>query len=110
MIIDEIDLKIINVLFNLKKGEEVDSRYGLIFKIFPEGKNANASLYSTRIKRKLKKLTEYGIIKIIENGNKRCWELQMQNVDFKKMKFKDGFKKVVCMKIQEEWCAFELSQ
>jgi len=109
MIIDDLDISLISLLYNLKKDEELDTKYELVKKLFPELNDYERKKKYTNIKRKLQKFEKYGLIKIEIEGDNRNRILQIQNIDFKKFKFKDGFKKVICLKILDEWSAFELS-
>lgn len=109
MLIDSTDIKIICILYNLKKGEEISTKYDLVKKIFPVKSEYERKKEYTRIKRKLKKLSDYGLIKERIKSDKIERELQVQNIDFRNFRFKDGKKRVICLKINFSWSAFELS-
>lgn len=105
MIVDETDLKLIFLLYNLKKKEYINTNE-IAKKIC--GNHDELCQKYTGLKNKLRKLSDYGLIKIKEDKEKREWILQTQKVDIKRMKFKDGFQKQICLKINNSWCTFKL--
>jgi len=109
MLIDPIDIKIIEILYNLPLKEKLSLPYGLVKKIYPTLNDYDRKKRYTNIKRKLKKLGDYGVINIIKEKEKINYQLQSNKVDFKRIKFKDGFKKVICIKVIDEgWSTFEI--
>lgn len=111
MIIDEVDLKIIEILYHLPLKEVISLPYGLVKKIYPSLNDYERKKRYTNIKRKLDKLSSYGVIKLIKDMDSiKNYQLQSDKVDFKRMKFKDGIKNVVCIKVTDEgWSAFEFT-
>ena len=109
MIIDNLDIHIIFFLYNLKKGEEINTKYDLIKKLFPEISDYERKKIYTNIKRKLKKLEDYGLIKTNIKGDKVERILQIEKIDFKRIKFKDCYQKNICLKIYDEWRTYKLS-
>lgn len=101
MIIDSIDIEIIKIFYFLKSGETTNT-YSITKKIFPKQINSKYTVVLNR----LKKLKKYGIIKIYE-GEYFVYELQMEKVNFKKIKFKNSYKNAICLLIDSEWSAFE---
>jgi|GEM_PF-6795401 len=108
MLIDEIDLKIIEILYKLPLNEIITLPYGLVKRIYPNLNDYERKKRYTNIRRKLNKLSEYGVIKLIKQEKIiKNYQLQSDKVDFRRIKFKDGIKNVICMKIENEWCCFE---
>ena len=92
--IDSTDIEIVKILYNLKSNENTNT-YGVTKKIHPQCQSSQIGKYHTIIKKKLKKLNKYGIVKII--GDKfKLYELQVQNVEFKKTRFKSKVYNIFC--------------
>jgi len=108
MIIDNTDIKIIQAFYNIEENE-ITNTYGIAKKVFPKLDYCELPKVITTIKRKLKKLEEYSLMKIIDDKPK-IFELQYQNVFFKRIKIETTFHNFICLKIKEYWCFFELSQ
>jgi len=107
MLLDEIDFRIIKILYFLKDNEEINTKYDMVLRVFPEKTDYEKRKNYTRIKRKLEKLENYGVIKKVTNGCYINWELQSDKVNFKKIKFLDEQKDVICIKAEDGWCAYE---
>lgn len=105
IIIDDIDLKIIKIFYDLKPSE-VTNTYIVTQKVFDKCNSYDVVKKYPLIKNRLKKLNRYGIIEIDQSNGKKVFELQMQKVIFKKIKYRDGFVKSACLNVDDEWCAF----
>ena len=111
MFIDDLDLKIIKELYKLKKNENINY-FRMVSRIFNTLSEYEKRKKYCNVRNKMDKLVNYGIIKRIEKGKKEVieiiFELQMQNVHFRRMKFNDKLCSAVCLKIENIWCAFQL--
>lgn len=100
--IDDIDIKIVKNLYNLKKDETITT-YSLAKKIFKENNEKNKSRFFTDkanyIDYRMENLAKAGIIEITNNG-KKVYTLILNNVKKKIKKIRvEEFK----LKINGEW-------
>lgn len=111
MLIDDLDIEIINNFYKLKKSEAVNY-YRMVGKIYPNLNDYEKRKKYRSVRNKIDKLTEYQILvrkeKLLNEIIEIIFELQMQNVHFKKIKFNDKICNAVCLKIEGIWCAFQL--
>ena len=103
--IDEIDLKIINHLYHLKKNEQINA-YNLADSILKMPKQKKDF-----IAYRLEKMVGYGLIQVKKNGEVNPtyhYGLLEENVRIRKMKIKElGINsQAIFLNLNGKWCSF----
>ena len=109
--IDDLDLRILFLLQNLKEGEQITT-YDLVKKIFDmnELNNTERIKKNNFLKKRLNKLNSYGIIVVTKDNslNKHYFDLIAENVEIRKMRIKKM--NIDCnamfLNINERWNVF----
>jgi len=106
--IDEIDLQIIDILYNLKDNETITT-YQIAKIIFPYIEDEyEFKIKDNFIRTRLNKLAKYGLIKIDKASKKAYYFLILNNCYYKILKSKNPkiSQKSYFLKINDRWYAF----
>jgi hypothetical protein len=106
-VFDNLDLRILKIFAELN-GDSLGG-WKMIEMIFPESKSESEKNQNYRImKERIKNLSGLGVIKSFKtNSGKPIWEIDGNQVLFKKIKMPNGIRKFICLLIEDCWQIME---